>query len=85
MVDCCFHEPLVDERYLILEDEKILVCFKPVLEKLMGMVESRILETKRKGGSLKVTTIFSAAFLQLLTRKRNCGLRGIGELGVHFQ
>jgi hypothetical protein len=68
--DAYFSEPLVDEGYSILEDEQIMACFKPVLEKLMEMVESQIIELKRRGGEFKVTTTFSVASLYFLTRDR---------------
>jgi hypothetical protein len=50
-LDAYSSEPLVDEGYLILKDEQILACFKPVLDQLMEMVESQIAEIKRKGGA----------------------------------
>jgi len=68
-VDAYFSEPLVDEGCLILEDEQILACFTPVLEKLMEMVESQRAEIKRKGGALKEATT-SAVSVHFLTRGR---------------
>ena len=69
-VDVYFSESLVDEGYLILEDEEIMACFKPVLERFMGMVESQIIELKPRGGEFKVTTTFSVASLYFITRDR---------------
>jgi hypothetical protein len=69
-VDFYFSEPLVNEGYLILNDEQILKCFKPVLDHLVEIVESQRAEIKRKGGALKVTTTLFAASLHFLTRDR---------------
>ena len=65
-----FSEPLVDEGYLILGDEQILACFKPVLDQLMEMAGRQIIDIKRRGGELKATATFSVASLDFLNRDR---------------